>query len=231
MADAVLSASAVQTAPAGYTVAENQEIVVKTVRATVDGSGAGVSFLATLQLVSPGGTIIWEAPTDLSIAAGASANVTWFPKLGLTAAGVPGSILQAYAGTFAASDFSWTGPAFTLLNTGFPANSTFTKLSPTSALLIVCNGDFTPAPPTDYLTMALLIDGAIEENIATHIASASAFASVAWSKIRGLGNTSNPPLSAGAHTLAVAVSSASGAGTKVFRGSTSADLQIMEFEP
>lgn len=71
-----------QPAPAGYTVPGAQEIVVKSVRALVDGSGAGAAFQAVLQLVAADGSIVWEAPTDSTIAAGGSANVSWFPRVG-----------------------------------------------------------------------------------------------------------------------------------------------------
>lgn len=79
MADAVLRASAVQATPGGYTVSQGQEIVLKSVRALVDGSGAASSFVPTLQLVDPSGQIVWEAPTLAPLAAAGSANVTWFP--------------------------------------------------------------------------------------------------------------------------------------------------------
>jgi hypothetical protein len=81
MPDAVIRAQQVQTAPAGYTVPLAQEIVVKSVRALVDGTNAASAFLATLQLVAADGSVVWEAPTDSTIAAGGSANVSWFPRV------------------------------------------------------------------------------------------------------------------------------------------------------
>lgn len=81
MADAVISAPAVQATPAGYQVPAAQEITVKTVRAVIDGSGAGSAFLPTLQLIAPSGQVVWESPTDSTVAAGGSADVSWFPGL------------------------------------------------------------------------------------------------------------------------------------------------------
>lgn len=82
MPDAVIRADAIQTAPAGYKVPGAQEILVKSVRAVVDGSGAGSAFDAVLQLIDPAGNVCWQAPTSTSIAAGGSADVSWFPRVG-----------------------------------------------------------------------------------------------------------------------------------------------------
>lgn len=87
MADVAIRAAAVQNAPAGYTVPEAQEILVKSVRALVNFGAAASSGRAVLQLAAPDGTIIWESPTSSDIAAGASANVTWFPGLGVGGSG------------------------------------------------------------------------------------------------------------------------------------------------
>jgi len=107
MADAVIRAQQVQTAPAGYTVPQAQEIVVKSVRALVDGSGAGSAFLAVLQLVAPDKSVVWEAQTDTTIAAGASANVSWFP-------GVSPAVASSGAGVaFASGNYdSGANPPF-----------------------------------------------------------------------------------------------------------------------
>lgn len=97
MADEVIRAQAVQSAPAGYTVPGAQEIIVKSVRALVDGSGAGSAFLAVLQLVAPDGSVVWEAPTDATIAAGGSANVSWFPGLTTQATAATSQVEWFYA--------------------------------------------------------------------------------------------------------------------------------------
>lgn len=81
MADVILRAQATQTAPAGYTVPPAQEIIVKSVKADVDGSGAAAPFLCVLQLVSQDGVIVWQAQTTSAVAAGGSATVSWFPRV------------------------------------------------------------------------------------------------------------------------------------------------------
>ena len=82
MADIVIRAKAVQNTPNGYTVPGAQEILVKSVKAEVNGTGAAAAFLPTLQLIAPDGSVVWQAPTDASVAAGGSASVSWFPRVG-----------------------------------------------------------------------------------------------------------------------------------------------------
>lgn len=81
MADEVISAPAVQSTPAGYQVPAAQEIIVRSVRAVVNGTGAAGAFLPTLRLRAPSGVIVWQAPTSATVAAGASADVSWFPRV------------------------------------------------------------------------------------------------------------------------------------------------------
>jgi hypothetical protein len=108
VADKVISAAAVQTLPAGYQVPAAQVIGVKSVRAIVDGSGAGAAFLPALQLVSPAGQIVWQSATDSAIAAGGSADVSWFPGVGAGgAATATGAVITANADCSA--PFTW-GP-------------------------------------------------------------------------------------------------------------------------
>jgi hypothetical protein len=70
------------TAPKDYTLSGTQELALKTVRALIDGSGAATAFLPTLQLLDPNGHVMWEGATSDTVAAGASADVSWFPGLG-----------------------------------------------------------------------------------------------------------------------------------------------------
>jgi hypothetical protein len=69
-------------APKDYTLSGTQELALKTVRALIDGSGAASAFLPTLQLLDPNGHVMWEGATSEVVAAGASADVSWFPGLG-----------------------------------------------------------------------------------------------------------------------------------------------------
>ena len=69
-------------APKDYTLSGTQELALKTVRALIDGSGAASAFLPTLQLLDPNGHVMWEGATSDTVAAGGSADVSWFPGLG-----------------------------------------------------------------------------------------------------------------------------------------------------
>ena len=109
MPDAVIRADAIQPAPAGYKVPGAQEILVKSVRAVVDGTGAGSAFDAVLQLIDPAGNVVWQAPTGVSIAAGGSADVSWFPGLTPTAAAA------------STGGISWATLGFTGANVVVPA--------------------------------------------------------------------------------------------------------------
>jgi hypothetical protein len=71
-----------EAAPKDYEIPAAQEIAPLAVRALVDGSGAGSAFVPALQLISPGGQVMWTAPTSETVAAGASADVSWFPRVG-----------------------------------------------------------------------------------------------------------------------------------------------------
>jgi hypothetical protein len=71
-------------APKDYTLAGAQEIALKSVRAVIDGSAAGSAFLPTLQLLDQNGHVCWEGATSSTVAAGGSADVSWFPGLGGT---------------------------------------------------------------------------------------------------------------------------------------------------
>jgi hypothetical protein len=71
-----------EDAPAGYSIPSAAELGIKSAYATFDGSGAGVPFVPLLRIISDGGTITDEIPQDVTVAAGASADATWFPHIG-----------------------------------------------------------------------------------------------------------------------------------------------------
>lgn len=66
-----------------YKVPQGGELLPLTVRASIDGSGAAVPFYAVVQVISPSGRVMGSYITT-SIAAGASADVTWFPGVRLS---------------------------------------------------------------------------------------------------------------------------------------------------
>ena len=101
MADVAIVNRAVISAPKTYTLGANEELALKAVRAVIDGTGAGGSFLPTLQLVAPDETVMWESAPTGSIAAGGSADVSWFPGLGVGGGGglqaLVGARIEAHA--------------------------------------------------------------------------------------------------------------------------------------
>lgn len=76
--DAVLTRDGPVAAPMDYQVPNGGELIPLEVRATVDGTSAATSFYATVQVIAPSGRVMGSY-ISTSIAAGASADVTWFP--------------------------------------------------------------------------------------------------------------------------------------------------------
>ena len=83
--DVVIAQSAVASVPEDYTVPAAAEIVPLSVTASFDGSGAAGTFQPMLEVISPSGQVVVRCPTQISLAAGASADVSWFP--GVSGAG------------------------------------------------------------------------------------------------------------------------------------------------
>jgi hypothetical protein len=80
--DVALVNTTVTAEPKDYTLTGQQQVLLKAVRATINGSAAATAFVPTLQLLAPDGTVMWESATAASVAAGGSADVSWFPGLG-----------------------------------------------------------------------------------------------------------------------------------------------------
>ena len=96
MTDVAIIASQTKAVPQDYTIPGAQEILPKSVTATMDGTGAATSWKPCLQVIDPGGHVMFSAVGTATIAAGVSADVSWFP--GLTASdqsSVTGSLMGA----------------------------------------------------------------------------------------------------------------------------------------
>jgi hypothetical protein len=83
MADAELFAPGVKAAPLIYDVPGGQEIGLKVASATFDGTGAGASWQPAIQIVGPSGQVLRTFALEPALAAGASADVTFFPSGGV----------------------------------------------------------------------------------------------------------------------------------------------------
>ena len=84
-------------APATFRIPGNGQIRPKAVFATFDGTGASAAFLPALKVISDGGETVGVYPTSSSVAAGASADVSWFPRLAAAATASTGGVTPVVA--------------------------------------------------------------------------------------------------------------------------------------
>jgi hypothetical protein len=82
VADISILDPAVHAAPKAYLIKGSQELVLKSVTASYDGSGAAGSFVPAVQVVDPSGFVTGTFPLGATLAAGASADISWFPLRG-----------------------------------------------------------------------------------------------------------------------------------------------------
>jgi hypothetical protein len=78
VSDQVLTRDGPVAVPMDYVVPQGGELLPLMVTATVDGTSAASPFYACVQAIAPSGRVMGTAISE-SIAAGASASVTWFP--------------------------------------------------------------------------------------------------------------------------------------------------------
>ena len=82
MADVSILDQAVHAAPKQYKVTGSQDIVIRSVTASFDGTGAASSFVPVVQIIDPSGFVAGTYPLGSTLTAGASADVSWFPSVG-----------------------------------------------------------------------------------------------------------------------------------------------------
>lgn len=81
-ADALITRGGPVAVPMDYTVPAAGDIQPLVVTATFNGASAGGTFVPELQIIAPTGAVIARCPVTDPIAAGASADVSWFPGVG-----------------------------------------------------------------------------------------------------------------------------------------------------
>jgi len=82
VADVQILRAPTSAVPSNYVLPDAAELRLKAVYAELDGSGAAGTFLPCVTLISDSGDVIGRAvDQDVSVAAGASADVTWFPRV------------------------------------------------------------------------------------------------------------------------------------------------------
>lgn len=78
MADEQILVAGTSALPLSYGVPNSVEEALLCVNATIDGTNASGNYLATVEIVSDGGVVVARCPCFTTIAAGASAEVSWF---------------------------------------------------------------------------------------------------------------------------------------------------------
>lgn len=81
MADSQFNPLGTVTAPADWTLPASLNLQLKNVYASFDGTSAAGSFVPCLQIISDSGHTVGSYPSATTVAAGASADTTWFPGL------------------------------------------------------------------------------------------------------------------------------------------------------
>lgn len=133
MPDRQFKIGGLEPTPADWIIPDSLEVTPKSVYAHFDGSGAAGAFKPCLRIVSDSGTVAIEAVTDTAVAAGASADVSWFPRIAstfgggnglypLTITGVVATNVAINAGEFVPVDCSTSDVQLTLPNA--PADQT-----------------------------------------------------------------------------------------------------------
>lgn len=214
-------------APASFTIPGNGQIRPKAIFATYDGTGAAASFLPVLKVISDGGKTVGIYPTGITMAAGGSADISWFPGVAGEGLPSPGSILQTYGALNAAADFNFNSNLATASN--WPANPTFTKLSSTSLLLFSMNCDVQPGAAPDVITWLLTVDGNDLSNVALHVAQNASIITGSWPRILTDAPWLGTPLPAGPHTINLAMETAQSHNCTLL-SKAACDMEIIEYE-
>src|SRR5579859_5140760 len=87
MPDTQIHPTGTVSTPADYVIPTGAELILKGAYAHFDGTSAAGSFVPLLRIISNAGSVSLEAVADTTIAAGASADVTWFPRVAGTGSG------------------------------------------------------------------------------------------------------------------------------------------------
>lgn len=101
--------------PLDYRIPGNGQLRPKAINATYDGSGAAGAFLPTIEIVSDGGVVVARCPAS-SVAAGASAEVSWFPGVAAQTAAAAASANLSWGIAQAQAITIGSGGGFTNVN-------------------------------------------------------------------------------------------------------------------
>lgn len=141
--------------PATWTLPPSLQLIVQSVYASYDGSGAAGSYIPTLEVISDAGDKVVSVPQDASVAAGSSVEATWAPFLRSatagatpTVSGVPSALIFLHDSTFADTGFSLS--TLNMDTASFLTNDS----SVFSAATVGGNGCIQIAAAGDYMCIA-----------------------------------------------------------------------------
>lgn len=162
-------------APADWKVPGNGQVRPKVVYASYDGSGAAGDFFPALKLISDGGEVVGIFQCDTSVAAGGSADVSWFPGGGL--GGAATGVTQLSWAQMVANVNPFASSGFNASDVSFNAGSLFTN--DTSTFSGVSSGG------TGYLGLSAVGVYLVYAGISMNIASAPAVGALVQTYIAG----------------------------------------------
>ena len=108
-ADGLITRDGPVAAPLDYVVPAASAMQPLCVTASFDGSGAAVDWVPCLEIIAPTGAVVARCPLDVALAAGASADVSFFPWWRGLATGVTPKPPNPIGVLFAWYDFADTG--------------------------------------------------------------------------------------------------------------------------
>ena len=219
-------------APASWLIPTASALTLEAAYAKFNGASTTGPWQPCLRIVSDSGDIVGEYPCSTSVAAGASADVSFFPGLAIPFTAVPGANIQTYAGESTAANYVYPASVHdTLLSSGYPANPTFTKISDTSLLLCHVEADFTAdmAAP-DFLYLRLALNGNNVQTVTQHVSvGGGAFVGIDLVRYIGIQPFGLAPFPAGAVTVDVQVGSHSGNSFTMLSQSAT-NMEIVEIQ-
>jgi hypothetical protein len=92
------------TAPLQYSIAQAQEVIVKALSASFNGSGAASAWYPCIRILSPSGQLVGQYITTATVAAGGSADASFFPRSNQAAASAGGSLQIDHNGAAVGSE-------------------------------------------------------------------------------------------------------------------------------
>jgi len=162
-ADVQILGTGSKAAPLDYVLPSGSELVLKAVRADFNGAGAASAFLPALEIISDAGHSVGVYPTDVAVAAGGSASVSFAPFLrnaaaAATSTSLPSAVIDQLVDPFADTGFNLTAISMnsahfftndaTVFDVGASAGTTTIKALVPGVYLVWATvlGDLTVAP-------------------------------------------------------------------------------------